>query len=364
MKKWSIYGLCLVLLLTLCACGKKDDNESNTPTGGDGHRLGMAAVSAMDMKGEDSTNVTATVAAVLLDKEGVIRQCRLEEISFDATLKNGVLQDMMDMVGKWELGDDYALTDDERGDSQTTYSWREQVDAFCRHVEGMTPDEVSGIAATDGRSNEIEGCHLVITDFIQAVHKAGKEAKTCSATDSDTLKLAVTADKSKDSSDEAPRFDIEMAAVTVGKDNKLTGCFTDTLQAKMTVEEGLFSMATGDITTKRQMGDAYGMKEASSIKKEWYQQADAFDTYAMGKTTEELRGIKTDGEGKVDGISGCTIQVSGMLKNVIKAVEQTDKNAGGNTTTGTSKDSLGDDISDTVSDTVSDISDDVSDMTN
>lgn len=359
MKKWLVFALCAVLMFSLCACGKKDKNESDIPTGGDGYRLGLATVSSMELMGKESTNVTATVAAVLLDGKGVIRQCRLEEVAFDATLKNGVLQDMMDMLGKWEMGDDYDLTDDERGDSQTTLTWKEQVEAFCNHVEGMTPDEVSGIAATDGRTSEIKGCHLVVTDFIQAVHKAGKAAMTSAAHKEDTLRLAVSAATGADSTDQAPRYDIDLAAVTVDKSGKVTACRTDSLQAKMTVEEGLFSMASGDIATKRQMGDTYGMKKASSIKKEWYEQADAFDAYVVGKTADGLRGIKTNSEGKVDGISGCTIAVNGMLKTVIKAVTMPAEGTAGSSTTTTTRGSLASDVSDTVSD----IADDVSDMT-
>ncbi len=354
MKRWSLYGICLLLLLSLTACGGKENAESGMPGGnGNGQQLGMATVSKMDVAGGNMSSVKATVAAVVLDKEGVIRQCRVEETDFDVTLKNGTLQNVMDtmLMGKWERGDQYTLTDEERGDSTTNRTWREQVNAFCRYVVGKTPDEVSAIAATDGRSEEIAGCDLVITDFIQAVHKAGKAAKGVKTAANDTLHLAVSADRSKDSADEAPQFDIEMAAVTVDKQGAVTGCITDTLQAKMTVKEGLFSMASGDITTKRQMGDSYGMKAASSLKKEWYQQADALDNYVVGKTTEALRGVKTDEEGRVDGISGCTMAVNGMMKNIVKAAEMTDTGAGvagssGSTTSGNLKDDMSHMVSD------------------
>ncbi len=331
MKKWSIYLICLALLLMLTACGGREDTESGVPTENAGYQLGVGTVSSMDLMGEDMTSVKATFAAVLLDKDGVIRQCRLDETAFDVTLKNGMLQDILDMTSKWEMGDKYTLTDEEKGDTQTTRSWKEQVQAFCRHVVGMTPDEVSAIAATDGRSNEIEGCDLVITDFIQAVHKAGKAAKKQSSSGGDTLRLAVTAEKSGEATNDTPQYDIEIAAMSLNKNGKITGCYTDTLSTKMSVKEGAFSVVSGDVATKRQMGDSYGMKEASSIKKEWYQQADAFDAYAVGKTADQLRGLKPNSEGKVDGISGCTIKVTGMLKNAIKAAEDTDDSEAGST---------------------------------
>ena len=64
------------------------------------------------------------------------------------------------------------------------------------------------------------------------------------------------------------------------------------------------------------------MKGASSLKKEWYEQADAFDSWCAGKTTAQLEGATPDAAGKIDGISGCTITVSGMWKNLLKAVKE------------------------------------------
>jgi hypothetical protein len=73
--------------------------------------------------------------------------------------------------------------------------------------------------------------------------------------------------------------------------------------------------------TKRGKGDAYGMKAASSIKKEWYEQADAFDSYAVGKTAAELAKLSVGGDGKTDAVSGCTMAISGMHKNAVKAAQ-------------------------------------------
>ena len=67
--------------------------------------------------------------------------------------------------------------------------------------------------------------------------------------------------------------------------------------------------------------NGYGMKEASGIKREWYEQADAFDTFVRGKTAAQLTDTKLDGDGKTDAIAGCTISVSGMVESVAKAAE-------------------------------------------
>lgn len=47
------------------------------------------------------------------------------------------------------------------------------------------------------------------------------------------------------------------------------------------------------LLTKLEKGDAYGMKKASAIGKEWYEQIAAFAEYCKGKTVDEVLAIKT-----------------------------------------------------------------------
>lgn len=61
--------------------------------------------------------------------------------------------------------------------------------------------------------------------------------------------------------------------------------------------------------SKKSAGDAYGMKSASGIGMEWYQQAEAFESYVIEH--QGVDGLTTNDEGKTDAISGCTIAVSG-----------------------------------------------------
>ncbi len=321
-KLWAIF--CgLMLLFSLTACGEKE--ETPTPSGtanGDGRSLGLGSVNTLAVEGNEKTTVKTTVAAVVLDKDGKITECKLDEAEFPVELKSGVLQVAVDLLTKGET-EDYTLTDRDLGAGNTSRaSWDDQVEAFCDYVEGMTGAQVSAIAATDGKSEMIEGCDLIITDFISAVHEATRNAKSKNIGAGDELELAVSVAKSGESTDAKPQFDIEMAAVTLGGDDRITACLTDTAQAKLTVENSLFSHAAGKMDTKRGKGDGYGMKQASSIKKEWYEQADAFDAYAVGKTAEELSKLSVGNDGKTDAVSGCTMAVSGMLKNAVKAADQ------------------------------------------
>jgi hypothetical protein len=162
---------------------------------------------------------------------------------------------------------------------------------------------------------------LIITDFIAAVREATRNAKSKNIGVRDDLSLAVSVVKSGESTETKPQFDIEMAAVTLDDSDRITACLTDTAQAKLTIENSLFSHAAGTMDTKRGKGTAYGMKAASSIKKEWYEQADAFDAYAVGKTAKELARLSVRSDGKTDAVSGCTMAIAGMLKNAVKAAQ-------------------------------------------
>ncbi len=308
MKRIAAIFLACVLVTAVAGCGKEEESV------GDGRRVGLGSVSSLSLDGTDKTVVKATVAAVLLDADGRILSCELDEAELPIALKDGVMEQMATFMTKAEMADDAPVDD-----GLTAASWEKQVDAFCSYVEGMTGAEVSAIAATDGKSSEISGCDLVITDFILAVRRASDAAIVKNAGMDDDLRLAVTVADSG-SSAEKPQLDIEMAAVTVA-DGRITACVTDTAQAKMAVDGGAFVHESGALVSKRMAGNGYNMKPASSIKKEWYEQADAFDAYAAGKTADALAQTPVSAEGKTDAIAGCTIAVSGMLKNAVKAAK-------------------------------------------
>jgi len=66
------------------------------------------------------------------------------------------------------------------------------------------------------------------------------------------------------------------------------------------------------------------MKKASSIGKEWNEQAAAFAKYITGKTTAEAAGIAINEEGvttEADLLSSVTIHISDFLELVTKAAK-------------------------------------------
>lgn len=81
--------------------------------------------------------------------------------------------------------------------------------------------------------------------------------------------------------------------------------------------------ANGKDKTKKELGNAYEMKQASRIGREWYEQIDFLENYIVKNGVED---IKLNSEGKAenqDVTTGCTIRIDGFLK----AVKEAEKNA-------------------------------------
>lgn len=149
---------------------------------------------------------------------------------------------------------------------------------------------------------------------------AGESVKTGFA-------VITTAGKSTDAGEAAglAQTDSTVAAVTIGADGKIIDCVIDGAQTKINFD------GTGAITTdlstiftsKLEMGEEYGMKKASTIGKEWNEQATALAEYVKGKTLEEVKGIAMDDGGKAtdsDLLSSVTVSIAGHIDAIEKAV--------------------------------------------
>lgn len=128
-----------------------------------------------------------------------------------------------------------------------------------------------------------------------------------------------------ESKDGAAKATLTLAAVTVDDNGVIDSCVFDAVQATINFDE------TGKLTTdpatefasKNELGDAYGMRVASSISAEWNEQAAAFAAYCVGKTIDELKAMPVDEAQKptdADLAAGCTMAVYNFLPSVEDAV--------------------------------------------
>lgn len=122
--------------------------------------------------------------------------------------------------------------------------------------------------------------------------------------------------------DRTGSIELVAAAVLLDGDGKISGVKLDELETTFSAGgDGAVNLPK-DYRTKRQKGDDYPLAAASSLKKGWAEQADAFADYLVGKTPEEVSMLKLDNDGRgtdADLLSGCTIAVDRYRDAISKA---------------------------------------------
>ena len=323
MKKLLSILLVAVMLLSvmsLVGCGKAENLKFG---------LGTFAYTEDVKSVKDSANggagVVSTIAAVLLDADGKIVKCEID--CADCTLNFNAKGEFVaaEFKTKAELGKDYGMV----AYGGAKKEWFEQADAFEGVVAGKTIEEVKALVAGEGKgTSEVinAGCTIAIADFVSALEKAVKNAKDSTATAEDTLKLGIVSTQTGTNAkaDTAGSNEVEttVTAIAYDKDGKVTAAITDAYQAAVAFDvKGITSTTAGEIATKLEKGKDYGMVAYGNAKKEWFEQAAAFDAQLIGKTSTEITALAT-AEGKpVDSLvtAGCTIAVSDMVKAAAKA---------------------------------------------
>lgn len=139
--------------------------------------------------------------------------------------------------------------------------------------------------------------------------------------------ITSTADFSKDAGDKdgLAQTDSTAAAVIVDENGVIVNCVIDVVQTKINFSKAgeVTTDPTAEFVSKHEIGDAYGMKKASPIGKEWNEQATALAQYVIGKTVDEVKGIAINEKGAAsseDLTSSVTMSIGSMLEAVEVAV--------------------------------------------
>lgn len=143
------------------------------------------------------------------------------------------------------------------------------------------------------------------------------------------LAVITSISSSKDAAADAQgnaQADSVVVAVTVDASGKIVACKLDTAQSKVaiTADGKISTPLDTEFKTKQELGTDYGMKGVSGIGKEWYEQADAFAAYCVGKTIDQIKGIAVNEEGAptdAELASSVTMHVTSYIDAVAKAVE-------------------------------------------
>ena len=127
---------------------------------------------------------------------------------------------------------------------------------------------------------------------------------------------------SKSAASDAEGFgqaNLELVAVTITDEGVI-----DSIQSKITFDAAgkVTSDLTAPVLSKGELGSDYGMVKASSIGKEWNEQAAAFSAYVVGKTPEQVAGIAVNEKGGVadaDLAASVTLSIGEFQALVTKA---------------------------------------------
>ncbi len=282
---------------------------------------------------EDGTaQCDATIAAVTVDSNGAIVECVIDiaQTKIGVSADGKITSDLnAEYPSKRELGDDYGM----KKASVIGKEWYEQADAFAEWVTGKTRDEISGMAITEGLAGDADlaaSVSIHVTGFQAAVLEAMDNAVAGGAVAGDKLGLGVSTniaksvDASADAEGTAEAY-TTISVLTVNADGVITSSILDAVQAKITFDAtGVITAdKSAEVLSKNELGDAYGMKAASGIGKEWNEQAAAYAEYTVGKTLEEVQGTAVE-EGRAadaDLAASVSIHITDFNSVIAKAVE-------------------------------------------
>ena len=346
MKK-ILTTLCAVAMLAGCTAGGSKKSSTNTSTKEETAAtvmVGTGSVTNVASKineGSDKeVKFDTTFASVVLEGN-VIKYIYFDvaqdKVTFDAT--GHVTSDNTASTSKKALGDKYGMKDK----SSIKKEWYEQVEALEKWAVGKTVEEVLNMPTTQKDEKHtvtadkdlMTGCTIGVTAFQQALEKAAKnavEVKDVASVGSAILTEVSGKDATAEKSGEA-KASSTYGVVALDKDGKVV--FTQTDEAQNAVKFTTAGALDGEamaVPTKGEKKDEYGMKKASAIGKEWFEQNQAFDEWTVGKTSNEISGMKvtTNEGGKTvtadkDLMTGCTMGVDSLQKVTVTAIATASK---------------------------------------
>lgn len=253
------------------------------------------------------------IAAVALDKDGKIVDVKFDaaqtkvEFNADGTLKTDI---KTPAKTKMELGDAYGM----KKASKIGKEWNEQAIALAKWMVGKTPDQVKSMKTKKGADENhpavpdeadlTSTVSIDVTEYLAAVDEACKNAvEVKGGADKIGLGVETTMNKSKAKTADkgaVAGMDTYMA-VTAFSGDKVAYNYIDCIQANVTYDAAgkITSKKDEALKSKQELKEAYNMKAQSSIKKEWYEQANALSAWMVGKTADQVKGMKVaDKNGK------------------------------------------------------------------
>ncbi len=316
--------------------GQKISIDKSKDAGTDANGNPVTAQAQMDV----------TMAAVGFDADGKVVSVTLDvvqpKVAFDADLI--ITSDKTaEVPTKKDLKDDYGM----KGVSEIGKEWYEQAAAFEEWMIGKSVDEIKGLKVKERDPSHknvpdvpelTSSVTITVESYIAAVEEAWNNS--VDSPGAETVGLGVEThisgrDKGVDANGNQvlPRAqsDTYMSATAFDKDGKVVVTIIDNAQVRVNYDaEGkVTDDKAAELKTKHELKEDYGMKGASGIGKEWYEQMAAFQDWMAGKTIDEITGLKVKESNPThqnvpdvpELTSSVTITVEGYLAVVKEASE-------------------------------------------
>ena len=300
-----------ILLVSLMLIGCTNNNATTTEKTSEPQatetketKLGIGSVTSLSFADastdkEGSVQASTTIVA-LATVDGVISYIDIDSAQntgkFDTT---GIITSDKEAatLTKAEKGDDYGM----KVASSIGKEWFEQVNAFEEYAIGKTVAEVlatpvyekdeyhKAVPESDDLKTSVT---MDISSFLKAIEKADANSVVVESV-ANIQTASITLIKFKDASADAEgqiQFNTYYTLTATDSDGKFVFTSLDAAQnaGKFDVKGVITSDKEAATLTKAEKGADYGMKAASAIGKEWFEQANAFEEYTIGKTLEEV----------------------------------------------------------------------------
>jgi hypothetical protein len=253
-----------------------------------------------------AAQVNTTVCSLVLDAEDKIKSVTWDvqqtKIQFSVEGKPVDLPEQL--LTKLEKGEAYGM----RKASAIGKEWFEQIAAFAEYAVGKTVEELLAMPVYERDANhtqvpDVEDLKASVTvtvgDYLAALEKAAANAKAGleapAAEDKYGLGMVTSIGSVADATAEkagAAQVNTTVCSLVLDAEGKIKSVTWDVQQTKIQFSaEGKPVDLPEQLLTKLEKGEAYGMRKASAIGKEWFEQIAAFAEYAVGKTVEEMLAI-------------------------------------------------------------------------
>lgn len=273
-------------------------------------------------EGAATAQVDTVIVAAGFDADGKIVSVTIDtaqdKVGFDGEMQ---LTSDTSVAGrtKIELGDEYGM----KGASGIGKEWDEQIAEFEAWMIGKTVEEVKGMKLVETVPDEEDLKSTVtikVQGYIDALEKAYNTAMDVEGAEKVGLGAEVSIAKSKSAEGEngaVAQVDTTVVATALKADGTVAGTVIDVAQTKVNYDAD--GVVTNDkaaaVKSKVELGEDYGMRKASGIGREWFEQALDLAEWMKGKTADEVTGMEI-AEGvpaEEDLTATVTIKVEGYM---------------------------------------------------